>query len=180
MTLALCGWPTLYEKILFKDGWWQMLAPHAFDKSLASGRTIEFLLEHKPELVVGSNRDGCLELVSNGIGLAMRARLPDTKHGKTARWMAENVLTGVSIGFKSVRNGIRIIDGKIVLYIIEADLDEVSLLHGPGAVKESFLTYKDVDFSRSLKEQCSNFAYEGAAIGVTRALEQYEAAIEAD
>jgi len=97
------------------------------------------------------------------------------KNGKTARWMGANGHTGASIGFNweiAKKSTIRI-DDKHVVCVHEAHLFEVSYLfgHGPGAVKESFITYKDVDFSNSLKEQCSNFAYEGAAIGVTRALQ---------
>ena len=89
--------------------------------------------------------------------------------------MGANGHTGASIQFNwsIAKKETRRINGQDVVCVHEAHLFEVSYLfgHGPGAVKESFITYKDVDFSNSLKEQCSNFAYEGAAIGVTRALE---------
>jgi HK97 family phage prohead protease len=171
---GLCGFATVYSKILFHGGVWQMIMPYAFNKSLMA--PIELWLNQQYELCVGSNRDGVLELNSNDIGLAMRARLPDTEHGRTARWMAENGHKGASIGFSwgTAKKEVRRIDGQDVVCIHEAHLYEASYLFGsgPGAVKESYITYKDIDFSKSLEGQCSNFAYEGAAIGVTRALEK--------
>ena|SRR5260221_14478181 len=85
-------------------------------------------------------------------------------------------IKGASIGFswETAKKEVRRIDGQDVVCIHEAHLYEASYLFGsgPGAVKESYITYKDIDFSKSLEGQCSNFAYEGAAIGVTRALEK--------
>src|SRR6266849_1707736 len=97
MTMGLCGYATIYRKIIFHGGEWNMVMPHAFDKSLKA--PIELWLNHQQELLVGSNRDGVLELYSDDVGLAMRARLPETKNGKTASWMGANGHTGASIGF---------------------------------------------------------------------------------
>jgi HK97 family phage prohead protease len=171
MTLALCGYVNVYDKVIFHDGVWQKIMPGCFAKSL-TGR-ISLLLNHQPELLVGTNRDGCLELYSDDIGLAMRAILPNTKHGKTARWMGNNGHTAASICFDhGAKTETRQIDGKNVVCFHEARLTEVSYLFCKlGAFKETFLTYRDCDFTKSLREESKTFAYDGAAIGVTRALE---------
>ena len=152
-----------------------MLDHGVFDRSLRSGNTVQLLLNHQSELCVGST-DDILELHSNSIGLAMRARLPDTEHGRTARWMAENGHDDASIGFDdyNARKEIRRIGGLDVTCIVEADLFEGSYLFGRGlgAVKNSYITYADVDFSRSLKDECNSFSYHGAAVGFKRALQK--------
>ena len=175
MTLALFGYLTLYRKVIQHHGVRLMLDHGVFDKSLRSGSTVQLLLNHQSELCVGSTND-ILELHSDFIGLAMRARLPDTEHGRTARWMAENGHDDASIGFNdyNARTEIRRIDGLDVTCIVEADLFEGSYLFGKGlgAVKESYITFGDVDFSRSLKDECSSYLYHGAAVGFKRALQK--------
>jgi HK97 family phage prohead protease len=181
--MALCGYVTYWNKIIAHHGNTVMVLPGCFDRTLRSGVKVEFLLNHQPELLVGSNRDGCLQLHSDHIGLAMRATLPTTERGKTARWMGINGHTAASIGFDwhGAKKQTRCINGVDVICVLDADLYEVSYLFGRGlgAVKESYITYKDVDFSESLRDQCSNhrFQYEGAAVHFSRALEQYESEI---
>jgi HK97 family phage prohead protease len=174
MALALIGYVTYWNKIITHHGNTVMALPGCFDRTLRSGAKVELLLNHQPEFVVCTNRDG-LQLHSDAHGLAMRASLPATEHGKTARWMGENGHTDASIGFDwhGAWKQTRCINGVDVICILEADLYEVSYLFGRGlgAVKESYITYKDVDFSRSLRDECRWFAYEGAAVGVTRALQ---------
>ena len=83
----------------------------------------------------------------------------------------------MSIGFDwhGARKETRQINGADVVCIVDAHLFEISYLHGfrAGVVKDAFATLQDVDYSKSLREVCGNgkFLYEGAAIGVTRALQ---------
>jgi hypothetical protein len=57
--------------------------------------------------------------------------------------------------------------------IVEAKLFEVSFCAGyQGAVPSAFVGYGEVDLSVSLRQEClsGRYRYEGAAVGVTRAL----------
>ena len=175
---ALCGYATLYNRPILHYDVWKMVAPGAFNKSLASGRTIKLLLHHSDSECLGSTRDN-LQLYSDGsVGLAFRARLPNTEHGRTALWMAENKQDGMSIGFNyhEAKKQTRTINGVDVVCIIEADLYEISFLYGEGlgAVQDAYATLKDTDFSKSLREECTGgqYLYHGAAIGFTRSLQK--------
>jgi HK97 family phage prohead protease len=181
MAMALTGYAALYNRIIWRGGEWQMLLPGAFDKSLRSGTTVQLLLNHRPECCVGSTLD-ILELYSDKVGLAFRARLTDTDDRKTALftalWMAKNHHHDMSIGFQVFKEEIRKIGGKDVTRIVHADLEEISYLYGNtgGAIKETHAIYQDVDFNRSLRDECNSgkHQYDGAAVNFTRALNKLE------
>lgn len=83
----------------------------------------------------------------------------------------------VGIGYwHSAKKESRWIDGREVIYIKEAELYEVSLMSGfaSGAIKNAFATYGHVDYSMTLREECSTgkYKYDGAAVRVTRALQR--------
>jgi HK97 family phage prohead protease len=181
MAMALAGYATLYNKIILHQGKWQMLLPGVFDESLKSGATVKLLLNHDENSCVGSNRD-ILELYSNKVGLAFRARLPETSHRQTALftalWMAKNHHHDMSIGFQVFNEEIRKIDGKDVTCAIHADLQELSYLYGNngGAIKETHAIYTDVDYNKSLRAECNSgrYQYDGAALHFIRTLRNLE------
>ncbi len=168
---ALAGFPTLYNKLIRHSGRWEMLLPGVFDKSLRSGPPIELLLDHRD--YVGDTRD-ILQVQSNDTGLAMRAWLPDTEHGRTARRIGETGRTGASVWFCPTKTETRRINHVDVVCFIEAYLWEVSYLsaYDFGAVEESWIAYGDVDFSESLENQCRSgrLLNVGAAINAKRTL----------
>jgi hypothetical protein len=84
----------------------------------------------------------------------------------------------MSVGFDwhGARKQTRKINGvDVVCIIISATLFELSFMHGQkaGAVQDAYVILKDTDYGNSLKDECSGgrFLYDGAAIGVTRALQ---------
>ena len=66
------------------------------------------------------------------------------------------------------------IDGVDVVCVLDAKLFEISYLHGhgSGAMKQAFATTLDLNYFETLQENCSGgtFVYQGAAVGVSRAL----------
>ena len=85
----------------------------------------------------------------------------------------------MSVGFdmRGAEKVSRIVDGLETDCIADTTLFEVSYLHGyhAGRVSGAYATLQDLDFSKSLQKNCSGgtFLREGAAIGVTRALQDW-------
>jgi HK97 family phage prohead protease len=88
MTMALCGYATLYNQILpLHHGAYKMVLPGAFDRTLNSNAYVEFHLNHHDGECVGSTADN-LELFSDAKGLAFRMRFPDSALGRECRIVA--------------------------------------------------------------------------------------------
>jgi HK97 family phage prohead protease len=177
-TLALFGYVTYYNKTTgLHEGSFKRVLSGAFSKTLKSGARIEFLLNHQDMYRVGSNRD-VLELYDHeGVGLAMRAKIPRTENGKMAREMAVFGYNAASIGFDyhgAVKQQ-QCIEGVWTTCIVQAKLFEVSFCAGyQGAVPNAYVAYGEVDYSKSLQEEClsGKLRCEGAAVGMTRALQR--------
>lgn len=72
----------------------------AFRSSLASGRDILALLDHRPDCLLGRTKSGTLELREDDNGLSFTLSLPDTSAGRDLIALAERGdLGGCSFGF---------------------------------------------------------------------------------
>ena len=81
-------------------GFTERIAPGAFKASLASGRDILALLDHKPDSLLGRTSSGTLKLSEDAKGLRFDLQLPDTQHGRDLIALAERRdLGGMSFGF---------------------------------------------------------------------------------
>ena len=176
--LALAGYATRYHKVVTYTGERVMLLPSAFERTLRSGACVELLLNHFDHQRVGSTADGRLQLFSDPRGLAFRFRIPDTDDGRYVRSMAEGKHhTSTSIGFDwyGAKKETRLIQGEATTCIADATLTEISYMHGShaGLMKDAYGTLLDLDYTASLQDNCSGgrFLYEGAAVGVIRALQ---------
>ena len=112
MTKALFGYATLYGRATtLHYGSYKAILTGAFNKSLASGRRVDLLINHFEEQRVCST----IELYDHAdVGLAFRAPLPDSKFGRMAMEMASQGC-GASIGFDwhGARTVTRVIDGRM-------------------------------------------------------------------
>ena len=78
----------------------ERLAPGAFRDSLASGRDVLALLDHRADVLLGRTRSGSLKLHEDDKGLAFELTLPDTQAGRDLVALAERGdLGGMSFGF---------------------------------------------------------------------------------
>ena len=78
----------------------ERIAPGAFAASLASGRDILALLDHKPDALLGRTKSGSLTLREDAKGLSFDLQLPDTTAGRDLIALAERGdLGGMSFGF---------------------------------------------------------------------------------
>lgn len=98
----------------------------AFKRSLDRDDDVQLLLNHDPNRVLASTKDGNLELTEDNIGLRARATITDPEVIKKAR---NGDLTGWSFGFmdRDVEQK-RDEDGMPLRNVKELDLKEVSLL----------------------------------------------------
>lgn len=98
----------------------------AFKRSLDRDDDVKLLLNHDPDRVLASTKDGNLELTEDNIGLRARATITDPEVIKKAR---NGDLTGWSFGFmdRDVEQK-RDEDGMPLRNVRDLDLKEVSLL----------------------------------------------------
>lgn len=81
-------------------GFSERIAPGAFRASLASGRDVLALLDHRPDVLLGRTKSGTLTLREDSHGLAFELALPDTSAARDVIALAERGdLGGMSFGF---------------------------------------------------------------------------------
>ena len=81
----------------------ERIAPGAFATSLASGRDVLALLDHRTDVLLGRTRSGTLTLREDAKGLRFELQVPDTQPGRDLIALAERGdLGGMSFGFRAV------------------------------------------------------------------------------
>jgi HK97 family phage prohead protease len=181
VTLAAIGYATRYNQVVVKDGTPILLLPGVFSRSLKSKARVRLLLNHFDNQLLGSTSDILSLWDDDTTGLAFGfSTIPNNKHGKYLRYMAEDArFDSVSVGFDYVNayKVIRTIDGTEVNCVASADLLEISIISGwdGGACKKSFVAYGNFD---SLPNECCSgrLFREGAAVEFRRAVRRYEIA----
>ena len=98
----------------------------AFSRALERNDDVKILLNHNPDRVLGSQKQGNLELHEDSIGLHARATITDPEVIKLAR---DGDLVGWSFGFydREVEQK-RDEDGFPLRNVVDLDLEEVSIL----------------------------------------------------
>lgn len=102
--------------------------PGAFAESLASGRKVRLLSNHKPDCVIG-----CVDhLAETDAGLYIRAHItPDLEVSRdVGRLILDGALDGLSVGFKTKRS--RYVGSN--RHIVVAELWEISVVTFPMAL----------------------------------------------
>src|SRR5688500_7488316 len=108
------------------DSYGDVIRPGAFAKTLASGRKVKLLWQHRLDEPIGLP----LALYEDSKGLYGKWRLVGTDTGKKARELVrEGLVDGLSIGFIDAGSEYRS-DGTRLLY--EVDLHEVSVVTIPA------------------------------------------------
>lgn len=100
----------------------------AFGKALERNDDVKILLNHNPDRVLGSQKQGNLILTEDPIGLRAEADITDPEVIKDAK---NGDLVGWSFGFRDVPDGVeeKIEDGIRTRLVSDLDLDEVSILN---------------------------------------------------
>lgn len=97
---VLSGYAASYNDPTAIGTFTERIAPGAFTRSLASGRDVLALLDHRPDVLLGRTRSGSLKLSEDANGLRFELQLPDTAAARDVIALAERGdLGGMSFGF---------------------------------------------------------------------------------
>ncbi|MDX9718435.1 MAG: HK97 family phage prohead protease [Thauera sp.] len=97
---VLTGYAAVFGTETRMGSFTERIAPGAFSKSLASGRDILALLDHRADVLLGRTASGTLKLTEDAKGLRFDLELPDTQAGRDLVALAERGdLGGMSFGF---------------------------------------------------------------------------------
>jgi HK97 family phage prohead protease len=97
---VLSGYAATYNVPTAIGGFTERIAPGAFRASLASGRDVLALLDHRADVLLGRTRSGSLKLSEDSKGLRFELQLPDTAAARDVIALAERGdLGGMSFGF---------------------------------------------------------------------------------
>ena len=113
-------------------GWYEYIAPTAFNKTLADGADVRALWNHDTTKLLGRVKNKSLRLTSDEIGLHIECDLPDTQYARDVyNLIKDGYNNGLSFGFTVVQdrweeqedeNGVRF----PVCTLLEVRLYEVS------------------------------------------------------
>ena len=97
---TLSGYAATFNDPTAIGGFTERIAPGAFTRSLASGRDVLALLDHRADVLLGRTRSGSLKLSEDAKGLRFELKVPDTAAGRDVIALAERGdLGGMSFGF---------------------------------------------------------------------------------
>jgi HK97 family phage prohead protease len=109
--------------------------PGAFTKSLASGANIPLLVDHERKIVnvMADTQSGSLQLAETDEGLVLLARGTNSQTARDVAAAIQNCHVGMSFAFICQRQQMSTLpDGTRLRTVLEADLDEVSIVQSPA------------------------------------------------
>ena len=144
---TLTGYAAVFNAPTPIGGYTERIAPGAFSKSLASGRDVLALLDHRSDVLLGRTASGTLKLTEDHKGLRFDLELPDTQAGRDLVALAERGdLGGMSFGFIAEAeewNG-------NTRELREVDLREVSVIQAFPAYQQTEISLRNKPAELSL------------------------------
>ena len=110
-------------------GFYERIAPGAFNKTLADGADVRALVEHSDQRLLARTKNGSLHLESLEDGLHFNFDAPETQDGNDILTMTRSgLVNGCSFGFIVMEDSYEYVDGKEIRTILQARLLEVSIV----------------------------------------------------
>lgn len=104
----------------------EQISPSTFRRALEKREDVLCLLNHEPTRILGSTKEGNVELFEDNIGLRAICEITDSEVIEKAR---SNKLRGWSFGFKALKEHVEELgEGLRRRFIDEMDLAEVSII----------------------------------------------------
>ena len=138
----------------------EQISPKTFQRAIEKNDDILCLLNHEPSRILGSTKDGNIELFEDNIGLRAICKITDSEVIEKAK---ENKLKGWSFGFEAVKEHEEPIkEGLKRRFIDEMNLAEVSIIDErkipcyvgtsieTRAEKQTKLEYRGEDFKAKI------------------------------
>lgn len=137
---TLTGYAAIFGTETRIGGFSERIAPGAFSKSLASGRDILALLDHRADVLLGRTSSGTLKLTEDDKGLRFDLALPDTQAGRDLVALAERGdIGGMSFGFIAEDEGW---SGN-TRELRQVDLREVSVIQAFPAYQQTEISLRN-------------------------------------
>jgi HK97 family phage prohead protease len=121
-------------------GWFEQVAPSAFNKTLADGARVVARFQHKDEFILGSTDAGTLKLaIDKRTGLRYDVELPDTSTGRDVKVLAERGdLKYSSFAFRTIEDRWdELEDGTILRTLLSVKLLDVAPVVSPAYLGSS-------------------------------------------
>lgn len=132
-------------------GFYEVLSPGCFTKSIRESKDIRLLLEHDDSRLLARTKNGSLRLTDDEYGLHFEADLPETTDGDNLiEMLRTKLLDQLSFGFIAMNDKYEVVGGDEQRTILEARLIEISVVSNPA------YTQTDCKLLRSLSS-----AFEG-------------------
>ena len=138
----------------------EQISPKTFQRAVEKNDDILCLLNHEPSRVLGSTKQGNIELFEDNIGLRAICKITDSEVIEKAK---QNKLRGLSFGFEALKEHEEILrDGFKRRFIDEMNLAEVSIIDEQKipcyvgtsietrAEKQTKLEYRGEDFKAKI------------------------------
>ena len=110
-------------------GFWEVLAPGCFSKTLQENKSIRILVEHDSSKLISRTDNGSLRITDTPTSLEADFDIPNTTEGNDLLEMIRTGLTnGASFGFICMREDYHLENGEEVRTILEARLLELSVV----------------------------------------------------
>ncbi|ERT11883.1 HK97 family phage prohead protease [Photorhabdus temperata] len=115
------------------DEFVEQFAPTAFNASLTSGADVRALYEHDHMNLLGRTTSGTLQLAEDATGLRFELIPPDTQLGRDVLTLVERGdISGISFGFRSLKDHWDIDQSPYVRTVLEAELREITVTSLPA------------------------------------------------
>lgn len=114
-------------------GFYEVLSPGCFTKSIRESKDIRLLLEHDDSRLLARTKNGSLRLSDDEFGLHFEADLPETTDGDNlVEMLRTKLLDQLSFGFISINDKYEVVGGDEQRTILEARLIEISVVSNPA------------------------------------------------
>jgi phage head maturation protease len=178
VSLFIQGVANAFDKPFNHNGEIVVNRAGCFDKFFSSNHDVKFLIGHDESQCFGSSRKN-LQIHAGKNSLVFRYAIPESKRfDKDFADVAGDLETycAVSIGYTAKRVDTRVVDGVKIVEVLDATLEEISLLNRTPAVASTYANVVRADQCASLAEDYDTGLFElrGRLITLHRAVNARE------
>lgn len=108
-------------------GFYEVIAPTAFNKTLSDGYDVKALVNHDVGQILGRVKNNSLRLESREDGLYAECDIPDTSYANDVyNLIKDGYVSTMSFGFQCIKDEWKVVDGEEVRFLQEVKLEEIS------------------------------------------------------
>lgn len=127
------GYAAVFDSRSEDLGFFEVIAPGAFDRALREKHDVRALVEHDAARIIGRTKSGTLKLSVDGKGLLAKIDQADTQAGRDVTTSLERGdLDGMSFAFRTLDDTWRDEGGELVREVRDVELVDVSVVAIPA------------------------------------------------